>query len=390
MNIQMRNNRRGGALAAAMLFFVVVTVAGASLLSVSMVTQQSIIRGGYDLRLLIAAEAGVATMRGRLALVRDVQEDWAALMPNAGWNNVGTTKVNGIDVQVQAMRDTSYTAYPAARIRGIATAWDRNQVVEYTVRAPSITNHAFFSGGDLEFSGSSGHLNGGVHSNEDVKITGQNWVLESLSASGNIAIHNSTEQKLGSPSISGAPEIEMHSMHDQVPSTAEATVTLTGNQTINGYTGSHPNAEGWTIVWIRGALSIRGIVSNRVWFIVDNDITINGDLLPANENSEIRMYTAQDMHSPATSDRITGRYFAAGTLKMNGDIKILTGLFWAGVEAQFSGADIDLFGAVVSEGTVKVSGASMTTVFNPGVAIAYGQPIVIPGTWRNYGLPVTS
>lgn len=390
MNTSLRSSKRGGALAAAMLFFVVVTVAGTSLLSVSMVTQQSIIRGGYDLRLLIAAEAGVATMRGRLALVRDVQEDWQAIMPNAGWNNMGSTTVNGIDVQVQAMRDTSYIAYPAARVRGIATGWNRNQVVEYTVRAPSITNHAFFAGGDLEFSGSYGNLNGGVHSNEDVKITGNNWVLENLSASGSISIHNTTEQKLGSPSVSGAPKIEMQSMNNQVPHTSEATVTLNGNQIINGYVGNHPNSEGWTIVWVKGSLTIRGLVTNRVWFLVDNDVTVNGDLLPANANSEIRLYTAKDLHSPATSDRITGRVFAAGTLKMNGNIKILTGLFWAGKEAQFSGADIDLFGSVISEGTVKVSGASMTTVFNPGVAIAYGQPIVLPGTWRNYSLPVTN
>jgi hypothetical protein len=130
-----------------MLFFVVVAVAGVSMLSISQRHQIDTIRNGYDVRLLIAAEAGIETVGGRFTLIKDVQEDWNVLLPDpTNWNDIGgPMTINGIQVQAQGI-STGTPAVPRARVRAIATLLNRNRVVEYEIRVPSFSDFAMYSG----------------------------------------------------------------------------------------------------------------------------------------------------------------------------------------------------------------------------------------------------
>lgn len=141
------NTRRGSVLEAALLLFVVIAVAGMALLSMSTLTRIGMVRASYDVRLLIAAEAGLESMRGRFTLVPGVQDDWSALLPTTGWNDIGgPLEVNGLTVQVQAM-PLGYPGVTHARLRGIAYgAFDRNRVVEYKIQAANFADYALFFG----------------------------------------------------------------------------------------------------------------------------------------------------------------------------------------------------------------------------------------------------
>lgn len=141
-----RHNRRGMTLAISLFFTVMVAVAGGALLSMSAITKLRIVERGEDIRLLIAAEAGIETMRGRFTLLAGVQDDWSALMPAPGWNNIGSElTINGIRVQVQA-RPTGSAATPHARVRGIAYGASMTRVVEYTVQAANFADYALYFG----------------------------------------------------------------------------------------------------------------------------------------------------------------------------------------------------------------------------------------------------
>jgi hypothetical protein len=142
-----RTRRRGSILGTVMLFFVVVTIAGASLLAMSLISQESMIRSSVDVRLLIAAEAGIETVRGRFALVEGVQDHWEDLLPiKNDWNNIGgPMTINGLQVQAQAY-EIGTPAVPRARLRAIATLRDRNRVVEYVIRIPSLSDYTIYSG----------------------------------------------------------------------------------------------------------------------------------------------------------------------------------------------------------------------------------------------------
>src|SRR5688572_24214690 len=98
-----RSGRRGGVLAAAMLFFVMVTVAGTAILSMSSIQKLRTVRNGIDVRLMIAAEGAIETVRGRFTLVKGVQDDWTWIS-SATWTSLGTINVNGINVDVEALR----------------------------------------------------------------------------------------------------------------------------------------------------------------------------------------------------------------------------------------------------------------------------------------------
>jgi hypothetical protein len=146
MTCTSRTSRKGSALAAAMLFFVTITIAATALLSISAIHRIQIVRSGIDVRLMIAAEAGIETVRGRFTLIPDIQDDWSALLPTTGWNNIGgPLNINGIDVQVQA-RPIGGPSVPRARIRSIATANERNRVVEYTIQVASFADYALYFG----------------------------------------------------------------------------------------------------------------------------------------------------------------------------------------------------------------------------------------------------
>lgn len=144
--IRRRKERKGGALASAMLFFVVVTVAGAALLSISMQHRLQIVRHGIDVRLMIAAEAGIESVRGRFTVVPQIQEDWQSLVPGSGWNNVESMNVNGIAVTVEA-RSIGGPSVPTARVRSTAIAGTRRRTVEYTIKVATFSDYAVFNAG---------------------------------------------------------------------------------------------------------------------------------------------------------------------------------------------------------------------------------------------------
>lgn len=139
-----RTGRRGSILGMAMLFFVMVAVAGAALLSMSTITRLKTVRNGVDVRLMIACEAAVETVRGRFTLIQGVQENWNWLSDTA-WTSVGTVTVNGTPVSVEARRFTD-PSVPRARIRGSATASGKTRWVEYTIKVASFSDYSVFIG----------------------------------------------------------------------------------------------------------------------------------------------------------------------------------------------------------------------------------------------------
>ncbi|MBX3475219.1 MAG: hypothetical protein KF754_12615 [Planctomycetes bacterium] len=165
----LRNNRRGGALAAAMLFMILVTVAGTALLSMSVITRTSIVKNGIDVRLMIAAEAGVETMRGRFTLIDGIQEDWSWIN-TASWTTVGTPTINGLLVTVDAM-SVGGPSVPTARIRSRATASGKTRVVEYLIRVASFSDYALFNGGaGTSYYGNNFKMVGNYYNNGTIQI----------------------------------------------------------------------------------------------------------------------------------------------------------------------------------------------------------------------------
>lgn len=177
-----RTNRRGGILAVAMLFFVMVTVAGTAILSMSSIQKLKTVRNGVDVRLMIAAEAGIETVRGRFTLVEGVQDDWGWLN-NVTWTTVDVVDVNGIDVTVEAMLYGG-PSVPTARLRSSATASGKTRVVEYLIKVASFSDYAVFTS-------SGGTLGPGY------KLVGNYY------ASGNLLVSNLDAQIFGSVSLTG-------------------------------------------------------------------------------------------------------------------------------------------------------------------------------------------
>jgi hypothetical protein len=161
-----RSNRRGGILAAAMLFFVMVTVAGTAILSMSSIQKLRTVRNGIDVRLMIAAEGAIETVRGRFTLVKGVQDDWTWIS-SATWTSLGTINVNGINVDVEALRDIS-PSVPRCRVRARASASNVTRVVEITVRVASFSDYSVFaSGGSL---GANYKLVGNYYADGDIDV----------------------------------------------------------------------------------------------------------------------------------------------------------------------------------------------------------------------------
>lgn len=161
-----RTARKGGILAMAMLFFVMVTVAGTAILSMSTIQRIKTVRNGIDVRLMIAAESGIETLRGRFTLVKGVQDDWN-WVSDSTWTNLGTINVNGIAVQTQAQRSASQSV-PRARLRARASAAGKTRVVEITVRVASFSDYSVFgTGGQL---GQDYKLVGNMYANGDIDV----------------------------------------------------------------------------------------------------------------------------------------------------------------------------------------------------------------------------
>lgn len=141
----LRTNRRGGVLAAAMLFFVMVTVAGTAILSMSTIQRLKTVRNGIDVRLMIACEAAVESVRGRFTLIKGVQDDWG-WVSDSSWTSLGVVSVNGINVNIAAQRFPG-DSVPRARVRANATASGKTRWVEYTVKVASFSDYSVFAGG---------------------------------------------------------------------------------------------------------------------------------------------------------------------------------------------------------------------------------------------------
>ncbi|MDC1141935.1 hypothetical protein OAU50_02485 [Planctomycetota bacterium] len=138
-----RTTFRGGALAAALFFMIVVTTAGVALLNSSTSNQLAIIERSIDVRLMIAAEAGLESVRGRFRFVAGVQDDWSALVPSTSWTTIDTLTVNGIAVTVQTKNVTT-DSVGKAQVRTIATGPSYSRVVQMTLRVPSFSDYAVF------------------------------------------------------------------------------------------------------------------------------------------------------------------------------------------------------------------------------------------------------
>ncbi|MCA8911365.1 MAG: hypothetical protein KDB82_06650 [Planctomycetes bacterium] len=127
-------------------FAALIAVAGGALLSISAINRMQMVKRSNGVRLLIAAEAGIETVRGRFTLVAGVQDDWSALLPSSDWNNIdGPLTINGIKVQCQA-KPTGDSSTPKAKIRAIAYGVDQTRVVEYTIQAANFADYALYFG----------------------------------------------------------------------------------------------------------------------------------------------------------------------------------------------------------------------------------------------------
>lgn len=141
-----RAHKKAYMLGTAMMFFVLVTVAGGAMLSMSQINRMAQVRRGADVRLLLAAEAGIESVRGRFTLVAGVQDDWSTLVPGPGWTNLGgQMNINGIQVQAQG-RPIGDPSTPQARIRAIAYGTNTNRVVEYHIQAANFADYALYFG----------------------------------------------------------------------------------------------------------------------------------------------------------------------------------------------------------------------------------------------------
>jgi hypothetical protein len=149
-----------------MLFFVMVTVAGTAILSMSSIQKLRTVRNGIDVRLMIAAEGAIETVRGRFTLVKGVQDDWTWISDTT-WTSLGVVTVNGIDVSVEGLRNPS-ASVPRCRIRARASASGITRVVEITVRVASFSDYSVFAAnGNL---GVNYKLVGNYYSNGNINV----------------------------------------------------------------------------------------------------------------------------------------------------------------------------------------------------------------------------
>lgn len=142
---QHRSARKGSIMAVVMLMMVVVAIAGTAMLSMSTIHRIQVVQNGIDVRLMIASEAGIETVRGRFTLVQGVQDDWNFLSAAPAWTAIQTVNVNGINVQVDA-QPFGGPSVPTARVRARAVSGVRARTVEYMIKVASFSDYAVFTG----------------------------------------------------------------------------------------------------------------------------------------------------------------------------------------------------------------------------------------------------
>jgi hypothetical protein len=118
---------------------------------------------------------------------------------------------------------------------------------------------------------------------------------------------------------------------------------------------------------VTGKLELRGAVTGKVWFVVDKDVVVKGDLAPANAASQLRIYSKLTIDVPASRASISGQFLAETGLKLSGSTQLLTGLFWGRQYVDMSGSNGSLRGAVMSNGSIKLAGSSRTITYDSSV-----------------------
>jgi len=135
----------------ALAFVILVSISGTILLSLSYTHQVQMQSKALAVRMMAAAESAIEAKRGRFTLVAGVQDDWLALLPAAGWNNIdGPLVINGLTVQVQAQPTGSFSV-PMVRIRGLVTAGLRTLAVEYQAKVPQFSDYSVFAGSNSTY-----------------------------------------------------------------------------------------------------------------------------------------------------------------------------------------------------------------------------------------------
>ncbi len=163
-----RKRLKGGALVAALFFMIVVTTAGIALLSSSTRNQIAIIERSVDVRLMIAVEAGVESVRGRFRLIEGIQDDWAwmAGSTRAAPNDLGVQTINGINVSLTCWPLGS-PSVPTCTVRGWATAAGITRFVELDLQLATFSDFAMYLGESGQANWGAIEIYGRFHSNSD-------------------------------------------------------------------------------------------------------------------------------------------------------------------------------------------------------------------------------
>jgi hypothetical protein len=221
----------------------------------------------------------------------------------------------------------------------------------------NLTDKVLLGNEDVEIAGAQSQILGNVHANRDVKISGAGGDICGDLTAGRTVVKIGT-QSCGT-TTAPAPLVVLPNMANYVPTTA--THTLTGDQVLNGYTCT---LAGGCVVRVTGKLDIRGLITGKVWFLVDKDVTIKGDLAPANATSKLRIYSKLTIDASGAKASITGQFLAETGLKLSGSTQMLTGLFWGKQYVDMSGSNGSLRGAVISNGSIRLAGSSRTITYD--------------------------
>jgi hypothetical protein len=206
-----------------------------------------------------------------------------------------------------------------------------------------VTQYLLLSDTDmLKISGSNVFLDGDIHSNRTIKISGSEVTVTGTQTT--------------------SPEVTVRNMTDYVPSTGDATIVVTGDQKLKDNL-SYPDGS---IIWVRdGKLEISGTIKGKVWFLVDKEAVVKGNLTPADENSIIRIYAREKVVISDSKITVQGVFLAGKEMTLSGSDLNLTGLFWGKDLVHISGSKSDLTGAVISNELLKISGSKFRGTYDP-------------------------
>lgn len=232
-------------------------------------------------------------------------------------------------------------------------AWEE---ATFTVEV-HLTDNAILGNQDVEISGANSRIMGNVHANRNIGINGSHGdVCGDLRAGGSVS--NKGTQSCGT-TTSGAPPVSLPNMSTYVPTTV--TQTLSGDRSLNGYTCTLPAG---CVVKVTGKLELRGKITGKVWFLVDKDVVVKGDLAPVDAASKLRVYSKSTIDVPGSSTIVSGQFLAEVGVKLAGSKQLVTGLFWGKQYVDMSGSGGYLRGAVISNGLIKLAGSNRSVTYD--------------------------